>query len=254
MNPAPNAYSSSALTPKYTPPTYTSTSTSSYGTDFTFLNLSLTTWIIIILILAILGFNIFVYLAQGTQQFSGILSPYVKFITGLIVQITTLIGRITGYTTKTITNTSATGTKATVDVVAGTINTGVDVVGNTVDAVTGATASSSLKGSQTTIDSVTKEDVTQSTLLNNAIKNKNASAQQEPQQQTQQTQQNQQQGIKADTSTSTIQSNKSSSKSGWCYIGEERGFRSCIEVGNNDNCASGNIYSSQEICMNPNLR
>jgi hypothetical protein len=248
MNPAPNAYSSSALTPKYTPPTYTSTPASSYGTGFSFLNLSLTTWIIIILILAILGFNIFVYLAQGTQQFSGIVGPYVKFITGLIVQITSLIGRITGYTTKTITNTSATGTKATVDVAAGTINTGVDVVGNTVDAVTGATASSSLKGSQTTGDSVQKEDVTQSTPLNNAIKNKNASAQQEPQQQTQQ------QGIKADASTSTIQSNKSSSKSGWCYIGEERGFRSCIEVGNNDNCASGNIYSSQEICMNPNLR
>jgi hypothetical protein len=245
MNPAPNAYSSPALTPKYTPPTYTSTPASSYGSGFSFLNLSLTTWIIIILILAILGFNIFVYLAQGTQQFSGIVSPYVKFITGLIAQITTLIGRITGYTTKTITNTSATGTKATVDVAAGTINTGVDVVGNTVDAVTGATASSSLKGSQTTIDSVTKEDVTQSTLLNNAIKNKN-SAEPRPQ--------NQQQGIKADTSTSTIQSNKSSSKSGWCYIGEERGFRSCIEVGNNDNCASGNIYSSQEICMNPSLR
>ena len=246
MNPAPNAYSSPALTPKYTPPTYTSTSTpaSSYGTGFSFLNLSLTTWIIIILILAILGFNIFVYLAQGTQQFSGIVGPYVKFITGLIAQITTLIGRITGYTTKTITNTSAIGTKATVDVAAETINTGVDVVGNTVGAVTGATASSSLKGSQTTGDSVQKEDVTQSTPLNNAIKNKNASAQQ----------QTQQQGIKADTSTSTIQSNKSSSKSGWCYIGEERGFRSCIEVGNNDNCASGNIYSSQEICMNPSLR
>ena len=177
MNPAPNAYSSPALTPKYTPPTYTSTSTStstpasSYGTGFSFLNLSLTTWIIIILILAILGFNIFVYLAQGRQQFSGIVGPYVKFITGLIAQITTLIGRITGYTTKTITNTSAIGTKATVDVAAETINTGVDVVGNTVGAVTGATASSSLKGSQTTGDSVQKEDVTQSTPLNNAIKN-----------------------------------------------------------------------------------
>ena len=56
----------------------------------------------------------------------------------------------------------------------------------------------------------------------------------------------------ADESSSNIQ--KPISKTGWCYIGEEKGFRSCIEVGANDRCMSGNIFPSQDICINPSLR
>lgn len=44
------------------------------------------------------------------------------------------------------------------------------------------------------------------------------------------------------------------SKSGYCYIGEDRGFRSCIKVGPNDKCVSGQIYPSEVICQNPRLR
>ena len=58
----------------------------------------------------------------------------------------------------------------------------------------------------------------------------------------------------ADDSMSNIQQSKSSSKSGWCFIGEDRGFRSCIQVNENEKCISGDIFPSQEICINPNLR
>ena len=44
------------------------------------------------------------------------------------------------------------------------------------------------------------------------------------------------------------------SKSGFCYIGEDRGFRSCIQVGENDQCMSGDIFPTMDICINPNLR
>jgi hypothetical protein len=57
----------------------------------------------------------------------------------------------------------------------------------------------------------------------------------------------------ADDSTSRVQM-KPSSKSGFCYIGEDRGFRSCIDVGAGDVCMSGNIFPTKEICINPNLR
>jgi len=57
-----------------------------------------------------------------------------------------------------------------------------------------------------------------------------------------------------DAYSSNIQSNKSSSKSGWCYIGEERGYRSCLQVGENDECMSGDIFPSNDICINPSLR
>ena len=59
---------------------------------------------------------------------------------------------------------------------------------------------------------------------------------------------------KADDSMSNIQQSKSNSKSGWCFIGEDRGFRSCIQVNENEKCMSGDIFPSQEICINPNLR
>jgi hypothetical protein len=58
----------------------------------------------------------------------------------------------------------------------------------------------------------------------------------------------------ADDSMSNIQQSKSNSKSGWCFIGEDRGFRSCIQVNENEKCMSGDIFPSQEICINPNLR
>ena len=61
-------------------------------------------------------------------------------------------------------------------------------------------------------------------------------------------------GYSADDSYSSIQMSKSASKSGWCFIGEDRGFRSCIQVGDNDRCMSGDIFPSQEICVNPKLR
>ena len=59
--------------------------------------------------------------------------------------------------------------------------------------------------------------------------------------------------VKPDDSLSRIQSG-GSGKAGWCFIGEDRGFRTCSEIGENDKCMSGDIFPSQEICMNPNLR
>ena len=56
----------------------------------------------------------------------------------------------------------------------------------------------------------------------------------------------------ADDSDSQIQ-NKAS-KSGWCFIGEDRNVRSCADVGANDMCMSGDIFPSREICVNPSLR
>ena len=57
-----------------------------------------------------------------------------------------------------------------------------------------------------------------------------------------------------DDAGSRTQSNRALGKSGYCYIGEDRGFRSCISVGENDTCMSGDIFPTEAICINPNLR
>tara|TARA_B100000963_G_C22579725_1_gene650227 strand:- start:175 stop:1590 length:1416 start_codon:yes stop_codon:yes gene_type:complete len=40
----------------------------------------------------------------------------------------------------------------------------------------------------------------------------------------------------------------------FCYIGENKGYRSCIELNVGDECMSGEIFPSMDICINPNLR
>ena len=45
--------------------------------------------------------------------------------------------------------------------------------------------------------------------------------------------------------------------SGWCYIGSSMNndsSRACAPVGVNDICMSGDIFPTQEICVNPSLR
>ena len=55
-----------------------------------------------------------------------------------------------------------------------------------------------------------------------------------------------------DSATHSIQTAISSKKSGWCLVGEENGKRGCVRVDEHDKCMSGQIFPSQEKCMNPN--
>jgi len=43
-------------------------------------------------------------------------------------------------------------------------------------------------------------------------------------------------------------------KPGYCYIGTDRGYRSCIKVKSHDQCESSKIFPSIDICINPSLR
>jgi len=203
-------------------PTLTPTTTSSF-----FSQTSIMTWIIIILILSILGFNVFFYLAKGTQTFSDIFGPIIKYITGLFASTTALI-------TKQVVTGSAIGTKAGVDIAAGTVTGGID---ETTRLVKGANASKSTVTNQPVLKR-NESSENQEDTLHNALN-------QSPKDNV---------PYEADEATSSIQASKSSGKSGWCYIGEDRGFRSCIQVGENDKCMSGDIFPTQEICVNPNLR
>ena len=55
--------------------------------------------------------------------------------------------------------------------------------------------------------------------------------------------------------TSAYASNlKKSKKGGFCYIGTDRTYRSCVKVDKGDTCMSGQIFPTKDICINPNLR
>lgn len=53
------------------------------------------------------------------------------------------------------------------------------------------------------------------------------------------------------TSTSSIQKRN---KPAYCYVGSDRGYRSCVEVDPNDKCMSKKIFPTREVCINPTLR
>jgi hypothetical protein len=237
-----------------------STTTTTSGSFFS--NMSWTTIILLILFFFFFGFGIFVYLAKGTES-------AVEFITKLFVTVLQKIMHLFGNdsvdfskedTTSTTTTTSSTQPSTTTNTqiekhmqddhgVPGksvtqpstTTNTQIEkhmqddhgVPGKSVTQPNAAAATSS----------EAPKDTTKQDSLNKALSSAkpNLTHKNEP-------------DYSADDSYSSIQMSKSTSKSGWCFIGEDRGFRSCIQLGDNDRCMSGDIFPSQEICINPSLR
>jgi hypothetical protein len=204
-----------------------STSNSGDGILEKIQNMSATSWLLVILILTFLGFNIFLYLAKGTEQLNNVIGPVVEFISNFF-------GKISGQ----IIDVSAEGGKAVVNTGAGAIDTGLTAIQNVTpnNSITPNKASSSVSSVPVTQN---QPDIMSNNTLNKALNST----------------QNKQQSntdYEADEASSSIQSGPP--KSGWCYIGEDRGFRTCAQVGVNDKCMSGEIFPSQEICINPNLR
>jgi hypothetical protein len=218
-----NDISQSILKPSETIIPTTGYSSSSNDTGFldSLKNINVTTWLLIILILAFLGFNIFAYLAKGTQDVTNFFAPLIKNIFGVTL----------GVAGEAI-DVSAEGAKAVVGGTATALESGLTAIQD----ITPNTSPSSIKNQPINQE---KPDVIQQSTLNKAL---NAS----------QVQQSQQHEYEANEASSSVHS--SSGKAGWCYVGMDRGFRTCAEVGVNDTCMSGDIFPSHEICMNPSLR
>ena len=212
---------------------FSSSSDSSMSSFFDWIKeISITTWLLVILILGFLGFNIFVYLAKGTQDVNDFFAPLVKKITSIFVGVT---GQVV--------DVSAEGAKAVVGTTANVATTGLTGVQNIASQTKDFEPNQpkTKSNGQDIKTTFPQGDVAQANTLNKAINSSTA-----------QKQQVNGEDYTADEATSSIQNG--APKAGWCYIGEDRGFRSCAEVGVNDTCMSGDIFPTQQICVNPNLR
>ena len=155
--------------------------------------MSVTKYLLIIIILSILGINVFYYLARTTDAVAGVTKNVAGAATGVVSDAVSL---------------SAKGAETAVDITAGATKDAVRV--------TGGVLTSGLKD----IENVLDLHVTKGT-------------------------------PSADDSSSSVQKPK---KAGYCYIGSEKGFRSCLYVGKQDTCMSGEIFPTKDICINPKLR
>ena len=174
------------------------------------------TWIIIILILSFFGLNIFIYLGNGTQGIS-------DFFHNIINKILNVFGITTKDEDKTIINNSA-------DVIDKSSIPDQEVLKNNKLTNTHGTPLQ---------NTIPQPDVMKNNSLNQAL-NKASIKQSNTHE------------YEADDINSSIQ--KGPSKSGYCYIGEDKGYRSCVYVKESDTCMSGDIFPTNDICVNPNLR
>ena len=197
----------------------TSSTETSSNTIMDSFSSSYTFYFLLFLISTVLGINIFAYLGYLTENVIYYLRPLI------FIGITN-----TSTISKDIVNTSAEGTKAGTDIVAGTINSAIDTTSNILTQSPGIDDDSD-------DDDLEEDKVSNYNKLQKNINQNNKPSTTIPE---------------PDDATSSTQ--KSQSKSGYCYIGEDRGFRSCININEGDSCMSGDIFPTEEICVNPSLR
>lgn len=182
--------------------------------------------LLIILLLALIGFNVFTYLDDITEWFSDTFGAPFRYVARLL-------GYAAADTVKTTVDVTAQGAKSAVDIAAGAATSGIDVLQKTIEQ---GHDRDQVQHSQNQNKLRSYDDTSDNSSLDKALSH----AKKEPPQ--------------PDDATSRTQRGQRSGKSGYCYIGEDRGFRSCIKLGEEDTCMSGDIFPTQAICINPRLR
>jgi hypothetical protein len=185
----------------------------------------------IVVILLFLGVNIFSYLGDFLQIIKEALAPLLK-------NILESLGYVVTETTKDVTQVTAAGAKLGIDVAAGTVESGINVIQGQLDLEQGPgqVQGQGHRGQSPSQQNNMSRQNTLSASLSSALADAEYNSEPLP-----------------DDSMSSTQRN-GSGKSGYCYIGEDRGFRSCIQVKDGDMCMSGDIFPSQALCVNPSLR
>lgn len=186
----------------FDPPQIREPISSNYGKNFIIIVL------LVILVLSLLGINVFTIFGNLLQQLINIFNPVVsKGLSDL------------GYASGTVIDKSS-------DVVADTSKVGIDILHDTVQSVGDLLVKASGKevGSEKNIDIAINQPPT--------IVPKNPSP---------------------DATTSPIQSSVASSKNKWCLVGEYNGARGCVSITDEDKCLSGQVFPTQQMCLNPTM-
>jgi hypothetical protein len=196
-----------------------------------FSNIGWTKLLVIFAILSFLGVNLFSNLAEVSDWFGKTLGPIFRKVLGLV-------GITTVKVSEKAVDVTATGAKTGIDIASGTLQSGLGVIEGQLQNVeqsmgagqgakqSGGAGQGAMQGT-----GAKQEQGPLSAALADSLP----------------------QIPEPDDATSSTQKN-GSGKAGFCYIGEDRGFRSCIKVNEDDKCMSGQIFPSSDICVNPNLR
>ncbi len=212
--------------------------------------------VLVLLVLAFLGVNVLGDLGDITQSVADFFKPVVTRVGGFIASITGNVAKsgidIATSVSKTGVDVAGSAVKSGVDIVGGATASGLDVVSGAatsgIDAIQGALPDNTghAQAPPPKIKTLSANVPYASTTSKNAhpIDAILSKKQYGPEKGS---------APVADDATSATQKQQKG-KSGYCFIGEDRGFRSCIHVEQGDSCMSGDIFPTKEVCINPNLR
>jgi hypothetical protein len=220
-------------------------------------------WIAIILVLAFLGFNIFAYLAYGTDIFTSLMAPF-----------TYTIAYFTGETAKTTLTHTAQGTQAIVNESSNFLQIFLkfitDLFNNTLVLVTTTSTSAidylqsnikkdktinvkpekqviapSVNIKETSDNTDSSDDNDDSTLLKEErkLEARVSNVSDDVKKLIIQKEQTEPEPVQSDTQ-----------QNGYCYIGKINNSRYCAKVSSKNSCISGDIFPTMAVCINPNLK
>lgn len=218
---------SAVLTPmnqlsEKTQQTFNNLNPSSFNRTATLGTVSVSNWFsgnifvisILIVIMAFLGLNIFSYLAKGTDILSYFLSETVRELPRK---------------TKDATKNTLSGINLGTDILSGMVKNTTNIVSGQLD----------INDNRNNRRNDNRNNRNNRRNDNKKLRVQNLKEKEKKK------------DYKENTEDNKIQESK---KPGYCYIGSDRGYRSCIKINSPDECISKNIFPTKKLCINPNLR
>lgn len=211
-------------------------------------------WFVIIILLALYGFNIFKYLAQGTDIITALISPFtyvIALLTGttvktiiqnisqggqtLITELSNFFGALINFFSQFFSGSLKVAEKTSVSAI--------DELQSNI--VKDKTNSAESKKSKQAVEEAVEAEAEDTTLLKNerklAERNREVSSEVKD-------------TINKKEKTDPAPLQTSTQEHGYCYIGKNNNVRNCAKVSSKNKCMSGDIFPTMDLCINPNLR
>lgn len=208
-------------------------------------------WIFIILLLAFLGFNIFKYLAQGTDIVTALLSPIAYVIT-----------MVSGDTAKTTLEHTSQGAQTIATESSNFLQILLKLITDFFNGSVNFIATSSISGINYLQSTIKQDKITPTNENANTkdTKEENEDEHEEGVLKNERKIENRLQDVSNSIKNSIakkedkIPEPSSSEQHGYCYVGKQNNVRHCAKVSSKSKCMSGDIFPTMDLCINPKLR
>jgi hypothetical protein len=208
-------------------------------------------WSFIILLLAFLGFNIFKYLAQGTDIVTALLSPIAYIVTMVSGDTAKTTLEHTSQGAQTIATESSNFLQILLKLITDFFNGSVNFI------TTGSISGINYLQSTIKQDKIT---LTNENANTKETKEENEDEEEEGVLKNERKIENRSQDVSNSIKNLIVKKEdkipepSSSEQHGYCYIGKQNNVRHCAKVSSESKCMSGDIFPTMDLCVNPKIR